>query len=381
MQVAKTLQYVAMFGVVVFLWALCYVVVQDAYFKFQRVPTLATEKIYIANEGESSLTVVNALDTSKIGYISLSDGVNRFSAHNVQVSPDGTLVATTANSMSPEGMSEEEWEGKEVEAEENTTSDQLILIDPTTDRITDRINIGMDAHLAHVAINADATMAYVTAQEDAQLFIVSLIDKSIQKIITLPEWSSPHGLRLSPDGRQLYIALIEGKGMVILDTTTFTTEIVALEGKAVQVAILPDASQVFVSLFDTKRIARYTPTTKEVAYISLPGDAKWPIQLYPSPDSKTIYVADQGYYFDQPIGNRIYVLDAISLQINKSYTWGRAPHWVVVSKDGSKTYITNLLSDTMTVIDNNQWVIVGTAPVGKMPNGISIRSSTLWGTP
>lgn len=376
MNAAKNIQYIAMFGVLFFLWSLCYVVVQDAYFKFQSVPTIASEKIYIANEGESSLTVVNALDTKEVGYISLTEWNNRFSAHNVQVSPDGSLVVVTANSMSPEGMTD-----KKMEKEESTISDQLVLIDPLTDRITDRINIGMDAHLAHVVVNADTTLAFVIAQEDAQLVIISLTDKSIQKIIPLPEGSSPHGLRLSPDGRQLYVALIDGKGVIIVDTTTFTTEVVSLEGKAVQVAVLPDGSQVFISLFDTQRIARYTPSTKEVSYMALPADAQWPIQLYPSPDGKTLYVADQGYYFDTPIGYRIYAIDTNSLQIQEAYTWWTAPHGVVTNKVWDKAYITNLLSDTLTIIDTKQKTIVDTIAVWKMPNGISIRSSTLWGTP
>jgi YVTN family beta-propeller protein len=83
-------------------------------------------------------------------------------------------------------------------------------------------------------------------------------------------------------------------------------------------------------------------------------------------------VADQGFYFDQPTSDQIYEIDIASLQVLKSYTGGQAPHGVVVSHDGKKVYVTNLLSDTISVIDTTTDTITNTIAVGEKTNGISI---------
>ena len=76
--------------------------------------------------------------------------------------------------------------------------------------------------------------------------------------------------------------------------------------------------------------------------------------------------------FDEPTSNQIYEIDIASLQVLKSYTGGQAPHGVVVSHDGKKVYVTNLLSDTISVIDTTTDTITNTIAVGEKTNGISI---------
>jgi YVTN family beta-propeller protein len=115
--------------------------------------------------------------------------------------------------------------------------------------------------------------------------------------------------------------------------------------------------------------------------VDLPPDAKGPIQMYPTPDSKFVYVADQGYYFGQPQNNIVYKVDVSSGTIIKQITAGAAPHGVVVSKDGKLVYITNLKSDDVSIIDTAIDAEVGRIPAGKEPNGISIWSKSLGGTP
>jgi len=44
----------------------------------------------------------------------------------------------------------------------------------------------------------------------------------------------------------------------------------------------------------------------------------------------------------------------------------------VVAPSGEKTYVTNLLSNDVTVINNKEGKVENTIAVGKMPNGISI---------
>lgn len=53
----------------------------------------------------------------------------KYSAHNVQVGPKGSIVAVTANILEKNG----------AHGEKMTNSDEIILIDPNTDSIIGRI--------------------------------------------------------------------------------------------------------------------------------------------------------------------------------------------------------------------------------------------------
>lgn len=340
-------------------------------------PVNAEQKIYIANEWDSLVTVIDASDNTVIQNIELSQQYYakylRYSAHNVQVSPDGSIVAVTANIMEPEE--------EEEHIEENINYDQVILIDPVYDTIKTRIDTDKGAHLAHVVINNDATNLYAASQDKSTIYDISLKTEKIEKIIKLPDGAQPHGMRLSVDGKLLFVALIGEQGMAVIDTDTYDVEIIPLGDKAIQSAVSPDGRYAFVSLYMTKRVVRYDIAQKKVDYIELPEEAYGPVQIYPTPDSKYLYVADQWYYFDKPTGNKIYKIDIEQKKVVDMYLGGEAPHGVVVGPSGEKVYVTNLLSDTLSVIDTRTNRVTDTIDIEKTPNGISIRTKGEGGTP
>ncbi len=343
-------------------------------------------KLYVAIEGENRISVINPETQEVMKIIDLSQQVGQaiqdFSPHNVQVAPDGKTVWVTANrgqGQHDDGGGHEEEEARDAGSE--NARDQVIVIDPSTDTITKRIPIALDAHLAHIVVTNDGFFAYATAQEKGLTYKIDTQNFTITKEIAAPTRSEPHGLRLSPDGTTAYIALIQGKGLGVLDVATDMLTIIPLEGNAVQTAVTPDGKLVVVSLYNTKKLAIFDVATKNVNYIGLPQGAKGPIQMYPTPDSRFIYIADQGYYFEQPTGNSVYKIDLAIKSVIKEIPVGDAPHGVVVSPDGKFVYVTNLLSQNVSIIDTATDTEAGRIEVGKMPNGISLWSRSLGGTP
>lgn len=333
------------------------------------------EKVYVALEGEGKVAVIDTKSTKVIQTIDLSETVDgetvRYMAHNVQVAPDGKKVLVTANveeDMEMEGGDMPH--GDDVGHGQN--SDKLIVIDPTTDTVVDSISVDTDSHLAHVVTSPDAKIAYVTSQEKSKIYLVDIGGGKVIREVELGDSSGPHGLRVSPDGSEVYIALIDGKAMAILDTKTNTVRNVALPGAGVQTAVTPDGVYAFSSVYDTKQIAWLNRGSDEQGLISLPEGSRGPVQIYPTPDSRYLYVADQGYYFDQPTGNLVYRIDIGRKVVDQIIIAGSAPHGIVVSEDGTHAYVTNLLSDDVSIIDTNTNKEISKIPVGDMPNGISI---------
>ena len=347
-----------------------------------RKPTL-NEKIYVAVEGEGKIAVVDAKKRTVLKTIDLSaaheDGLVVFMPHNVQVAPDGKTVWVTANVGTHQDHGAFLINRTRAHEGEGAEPDQVIVIDPGTDFIINRIELSADLDLAHVALTPDSATAYVTAQANAIYKIDAKTFKVLKKI-EVPKGSEPHGVRIDPKSQIVYIALLKGKGIGFLNTLD-TLTIGNLEGEAMQVGVTPDGALTFASLYDTKELALFNLESKLVKYIKLPESAKGPIQMYPTPDSLFVYLADQGYYFGQPAGNMVYKIDLETASVVAEIKAGQGPHGVVVSPDGKFVYVTNLLSGDLSIIDTSTDMEIAKIPIGKEPNGVSIWSKSYGGTP
>ena len=340
-------------------------------------------KLYVAIEGEGKIAVIDTAKNKVLRNIDLSKdhdgGKLAYAPHNVQVAPDGKSVWVTANAGSHMEHSSIV-PVAHAHGEAGSGPDEVIVINTKNDRIESRIQIGMGVHLAHVVLTPDSKTAYVTAQKEGVVYKINAESYAIEKKITAPPGSEPHGLRISTDGQSAYIAMLAGKSLGILDLSRAELAQVPLSGQAVQAGVTPDGKYAFASIYDKKTLAVYDIATKKVREIKLPESSKGPIQMYPTPDSQFVYIADQGFYFEQPEGTMVYKIDLKEGKVTAEIKAGRAPHGVVVSKDGKFVYITNLVDGSVSVIDTAQDKEVGTILVGKEPNGVSAWSKTQGGT-
>jgi YVTN family beta-propeller protein len=343
------------------------------------------EKLYVAIEGEGKIAVFDTATRTLLRQIDLADGTRAVAPHNVQVAPDGKSVWITANSAhgghgaKPKEADEHD-SHHEAEAGE-TPADAVLVIDPETDTVTQRIAIGPSLHLAHVVLTPDSATAYVTAQNESAVYQLDARHYTVTGKIPAPGGSQPHGLRIAPDGAKGYVALLQGRGIGVLDTASGKLEAVPVEGAAVQTAVTADGKFALASLYDSKKLAVYDTASKTLHYIELPKSARGPLQLYPAPDSRTVYVADQGHYFGQPDGHLVFKVDLAQSRPAWPINAGAAPHGIVVAKDGLHAYVSNLASDDLSIIDLKTGMETARLPVGKEPNGISLWNRLSGGTP
>jgi len=339
------------------------------------------EKVYVAIEAEGRIGVIDTQKRKLIRSIDLSEVQNnifvKYTTHNVQVAPNGKVVLVTANV--DRGVM-----GEKASAEEDVSdglSDKIFFIDPLTDTISDSFPIAVDAHLAHVVVNNTGTLAYAVSQEKDTLYVIDVTDKKILKTVSFEEGSEPHGLRLSPDNTKLFVALIGGKAIAEVDIANDSIRSYPVSGAVIQTAVTPDSGYVFGSVYEAKKVAWINTRTGERGYIDLPNDAQGSVQLYPTPDSKYLYVVNQGYYFDQPTGHTVYRIDVDLKKVDRTIPVGDAPHGIVVDTSGQVAYVTNLLSNDVSLIDTETNTEVARLKVGEMPNGISLWNQTMGGTP
>ena len=312
--------------------------------------TTQTAKVYVANEEGSSVSVIDLQDSLKNTSIDISDS-GKMMAHNVQVAPNGKSVWVTAVPM------------------DSTAINELVVIDPSTNKIKKRIQLGKELHVAHVVLDNESKYAFVTAKETSQVIQVDATTYEVVKKFDLGMGHSPHGFRYA--NGKLYVANMDAKSISVINIADGKITDIPLGGVAVQTAVTQDGKFVFASLYDTKEVIRYDLQSGEIKRIPLPAGAQGPIQLYATPDSRLLYVADQGELMERPVSNKVFVIDVANAKVINTITVGSKAHGVVVSKDGTTVYVTNSIDNTVSVIDVATQKVTATIPVGKSPNGIS----------
>jgi len=352
--------------------------------KNDKVTSVISEKIYVAIEGSGEIAVIDAKTNQVLKRIDLSEDKNGmivdYMPHNVEVAPDNKSVWVTANAMDEKMKMSFQIIPKvyadtghgDGEVSSNTNNDEVIVIDPFSDVIVKRIEIGTELHLSHVSLTPDSSYAIVASQEKGIIYKINTTSFEVEKEVVTKKGGGPHGLRIAPDGKTAYIAMLGGKSLGILDIASFNLMDMELKGAPVQTGVTPDGKYALASVYDAKSLAVYDITSAKLSYVDLPKEAKGPVQIYPTPDSRYVYIADQGYYFDQPTGNLVYKIDLEVLKVIQTIPGGLAPHGVVASKDGKFVYVTNLLSDDVSVINTALGKEIVKIKVGKMPNGISL---------
>lgn len=339
------------------------------------------EKIYVALEGEGKIAVIDSASRQLIKKINLAEDTKKgkvlFMAHNVQVAPDGKSVWVTANAMHWDDLQKPEMKAMSreriVEGE-----DEVIVIDPLKDEIINRIKLGRDLHLSHVVLTPDSKIALAASQNKGIAYKINAQNYALEKEIKIGE--EPHGLRISPDGKEAYIAMIKDEEMVVLNLDKLSFYKIILTGPAVQTGVTADNNYVLTSIYKPASMVIYDKKQDKVEYIKLPDGARGPVQMYATPDSEYVYLADQGYYFEQPTNNKVYKINIREKKIEKEIVAGEGPHGVVISDDGKFVYIANLLSKDVSVIDTQTDQEVARITVGEMPNGISIWNKNGGGT-
>lgn len=137
-----------------------------------------------------------------------------------------------------------------------------------------------------------------------------------------------------------------------------------------QVAFTPDGRLAFVSLSEENSVAVIDPVSRKVLRRISVGPV--PIQLFATPDSTLLLVANQGSR--KKPGKTLSMIDLERFKVIKTVETGAGTHGVTVDREGRYAYITNTYAGSLSVLDIRKRSVVVTVAVGKGPNGVSVRS-------
>lgn len=192
---------------------------------------------------------------------------------------------------------------------------------------------------------------------------LSVIDgKTYRVLATVPLGKRPRGLKASPDGKLLYVALsgspIAGPGV---DERTLPPADKGADGIGVvdlaslkllrvlrgvsdpeQLAVSVDGKRLFVASEDTGRgIVLDAATGKVLASVPVGGE---PEGVTLSPDGRFVYMSSEE-------DHQIAVIDTASTKVVTTFNVGQRPRFTEFSDDGTMAYVSGENDGSITVVD------------------------------
>ncbi|WP_203232347.1 DUF305 domain-containing protein [Gemmobacter caeruleus] len=309
--------------------------------------------VYSANEGGNSISAID-LGTGAVRTVLIP-----VAPHNVDLTPDGELLVAVGD-PAVEGDHGSDGHGH---GGDGAAAGVLVILDPQ-DISTPGATVAVGSHPAHVVADRLGRAFVSLAGGDA----IAVVDLARAEVIgRIATGDYPHGLRLSPNEAELYVANVEDGSVSVIDTASLAEVARIPVGAApVQVGFTPAGDQVYVSLRDENRVAIIDTASRQVTGKVDVGPN--PIQVFVTADGGSVYVANQGT--EAAPNDTVSVIDTATGQVVKTITTGGGAHGVSASADGAYVFVTNIADDSVSIIDAATQTVIRTVPVGDRPNGI-----------
>jgi YVTN family beta-propeller protein len=224
----------------------------------------------------------------------------------------------------------------------------------------------------------DGQSALVANVDDATISVINLKSMAVSQTISLPPFNGvpmrPSGIAVLPDGSRAYVAdhvALPGSAVYVIDLTTlkFSGTMLPVGDFPQSIAVTPDGSQLWVSSWGSNRVDVFdTLTNVGVAAFNVPS----PNGIAFNPNGTRAYIAASG----QTPGY-VQVIDVQTLQTIVQIPVGSLPHAVLVSQTGRHLFVTNVLSNSISLIDTGSNTVLRTIKLrAQHPLGLAFAAKS-----
>lgn len=241
------------------------------------------------------------------------------------------------------------------------------IIDLATRKSVGQINIGEDPEAFD--LSPDGNTVYVSAEEDGELVLYDMKGKK-QKAVKVGK--EPEGVKASPDGKTVWVTSEVANMVHVYDTASGKiTHNVQAGKRPRRFALSPDGKELWVTNeLGSNAAILSTADYKILATVDFKPQGMrkedvMPVGITGTKDGKTVFVS---------LGkaNHVAEVDAATREVKRYMLVGKRAWNVTLSKDESRLYVVNGLSDDVTVIDLASGKAVKSIPVGRVPYGLLI---------
>jgi YVTN family beta-propeller protein len=218
---------------------------------------------------------------------------------------------------------------------------------------------------------------YVSNEVDGT---VSVIDPRSEEVVaTIAVGKRPRAMRLSPDGKRLYVALsgsprggpgVDDASLPPPDRTADGIGVIDLEAQKLERVIESGPDPEVFDLLGASTLVVSNEDQAQVSIIDLARGrirAQVPVGREPegvtaTPDGRLAYVTSEA-------DNKVYIVDPTEANVVATIATGARPRSVVFSGDGARAFVADENDATVTVVDTARRAAIGTITLPPSPTG------------
>jgi YVTN family beta-propeller protein len=237
----------------------------------------------------------------------------------------------------------------------------MVILDSSTHKEIGKIDFGFASNPTHVIPSFDYKRLYVSIRGYDEVWVIDVGSRKVTKKIKVGV--HPDALKITPDERYLIVANNQHDKATFIDLEML--KVVAsprIGDGASGIAVTPDNKFVYISSIYNSNISVIDiEKMKRVSVIKLLG-----ANAITSPQGSTLaYLASHG--------DSITVVDTTTKKIVKKLYVGFSPNHIVFSKDGAYAFVSNGITNIITVVNLEKFTEIKDIDVASEP-GISILS-------
>jgi YVTN family beta-propeller protein len=297
----------------------------------------------------------------------------------------------------------------------NSAGDDVSIIDPATNKVVGVIH-GIEVN--HGAAAApDGSRYYVSDEGESTLDVVDA--KTLEVTKKIPLSGHPNNISISKNGKRVYVSIAVAPGAVdVIDTVSQEkVKSIAVKGAVHNTYVTPDGKYVVSGSIPGKTVTVIDAQTEEPAWSLTMDKGIRPMAFAANPDGSTKWIFVQLSGFNgfavldfathkeinriklpdlaagkQPflvggneshgmavtsdqktlvvnsrLNSAIYAYSLPDLKLLGSADVGQSPDWVTLTPDGTRAYVANAASNSVSVVDIKAMKEIVRIPVGEVP--------------
>ncbi|MGI8428519.1 MAG: YncE family protein [Solirubrobacteraceae bacterium] len=259
-------------------------------------PSYDLKTLYVDNDVGNSLTPIDPRTGKPHAPIPVED------PYNLYFTPDGRYAIVVSERLR-----------------------KLAFRDPSTMRLKDVLSVPTCAGVDHMDFSADGRYAYASCEFGGRMIEVDLRDRRVRRTLVLGNGvGSPQDVKLSPDGKVLYVADQAGGGLWELDPGRFRVTGFLRTGAGAH-GLYP--SRGARSLYVSNRSAG---SISVVSFASRRVVATWKLPQPASPDMGGVSADGRTLWLSGRYDAVVYAIDTASGHLRAKLPVGQGPHGLCV---------------------------------------------------
>jgi len=222
--------------------------------------------------------------------------------------------------------------------------------------------IGVAATPSGLAVTPDGTSVYVACRGANSVSVISTASNSV--VASIGVGSSPIQLAISPNGAQVYVVNQGSNQVSVIDAASKSvTANINVGSHPNAVAFSPGGARAYVTNQYGGNVSIIDTSSRSV--IGAFSASSGPSGVVVTPNGR-VYVGNQ-------YANSVTVHDS-SGNMLATIPGFAFPNWLAATPNGSRVFVTNGNSSSVSTIDTNSNGIVGTFAVGSSPTSVAISA-------